>query len=129
LAYKELYDRITKNGGRVVDQHECFTYQIKPDVIKTGFGDFYLGKIFSARWLSECLSKGRVVPCDQYFLVTNTNEDLARKLNIAKKKKYTIMEGIKLYELVTNQSNSQVGQASFWNKIAQNGFLPERSAD
>lgn len=42
-------------------------------------------------------------------MVTNTNEDMARKLNIAKKKKYTIMEGIRLYELITNQRNSQVG--------------------
>ncbi len=98
-------------------------------MIKTGFGDFYLGKIYSARWLTECLSRGRMVPCDEYFLVTNTNEELAKKLNIGKKKKYTIMEGIKLYELITNQRNSQVNLAGFWQKIAQNSFLPERTAE
>lgn len=70
-----------------------------------------------------------MVACEDFILVSNTNEEMARKLNIAKKKKYTIMEGIKLYELITNQRNSQVGSQSYWLKIAQNGFLPERSSE
>jgi len=29
--YDELQDKIKRNGGLVVDQHECMSYQIKPD--------------------------------------------------------------------------------------------------
>lgn len=39
----------------MVDQHECFTFQIKPDIVKTGLVDYYLGKIYSAKWINECL--------------------------------------------------------------------------
>ena len=85
----------------MVDQHECFTFQIKLDGVKTSFSDFFLGKIYSNKWLIECLTRGKTVPCDEYHVVTNTSSE-ARKLNINKKKKYTIMEGIKLYELITN---------------------------
>ena len=44
------------------------------------------------------------MPPDSYLLTQNI-DDKARKLNIAKKKKYTIMEGIKLYQTITNQKN------------------------
>ena len=44
------------------------------------------------------------MPADTYFVAQNLNEN-ARKLNIGKKKKYTIIEGIKLYEIITNQKN------------------------
>lgn len=96
--------------------------------MKTSFSDFYQGKIYSSKWLIECLARGKLVPCDEYIVSQNTNTD-ARKLNIAKKKKYTIIEGIRLYELITNQRNSQVGSQQYWLKIANNGYLPERTAD
>ena len=86
----------------MLDQHECFTFQIKPDVVKTGLADYYLGKIYSAKWINESISKGKLLPGDEFFLAANTNEDLARKLNVSKKKKYTIMEGIRLYDYITN---------------------------
>ncbi len=76
--------------------------------------------MYTARWLNECIAKGRIVSPDDYILITNTNSELARKLNIGKKKKYTIMEGMKLYEMITNQRNSQVGTNQFWMKIVSN---------
>ena len=56
-------------------------------------------------------------------------DEKARKLNIAKKKKYTIIEGIKLYEIITNQKNLQTNSGQFWTKVAGQNILPDRSAD
>ena len=53
----------------------------------------------------------------------------ARRLNIGKKKKYTIIEGIKLYEIITNQKNLQENSNQFWAKVFNQGILPERTAD
>ena len=40
-AYDELKDLIEEHGGMVVDKHECFTYQIKPEQAKLKMNDFY----------------------------------------------------------------------------------------
>lgn len=39
------------------------------------------------------------------------------------------MEGFKLYELITNQKNFSANSSQFWNKLATQGLLPERTAD
>jgi hypothetical protein len=69
-----------------------------------------------------------VLSPDNFFLTENY-DDRARKLNIAKKKKYTIIEGIKLYDIITNQKNLQAIQSQFWSKVVSQMILPERSAD
>lgn len=127
-AYDDLNEKIRKNGGLVVDQHECFTYQIKPDGVKIGFSDYFHGRIFSSRWLDDSIKQGKCLPADTYFVAQNLNEN-ARKLNIGKKKKYTIIEGIKLYEIITNQKNIQENSNQFWSKVHNQGILPERTAD
>ena len=127
-GYQEIADKVIRNGGLVTDQHECFTYQIKPDQVKTGFQEFYLGKIYSSKWRVESIARGKCLPPDEYMLTINFDEK-ARKLNVSKKKKYTIIEGIKLYELITNQKNIQANSNQFWNKVATQIILPERTAD
>jgi hypothetical protein len=126
--YEEVANKILRNGGLVVDQHECFTYQIKPDGIRTGFYEFYRGNIYSSKWIDGSIERGKCLPPDSYLLTQNI-DDKARKLNIAKKKKYTIMEGIKLYELITNQKSIQTNTSTFWAKVQNQGILPERTAD
>ena len=44
---------------------------------------------------------GRLLSKEEYKICVNAN-DRALKLNIGKKKKYTIAENFKLYELVSN---------------------------
>ena len=105
-CFEEYYEKITKNGGIVVDQQECFSFQLRPDNAKAKFSDFYAGKIYSARWIVESIAAGKCLSSEGFFVCINI-DDNARKLNIGKKKKYTIIEGIKLYEIITNQKSIQ----------------------
>lgn len=89
----------------MVEQHECFTYQIKPDNAKTSFSEYYLGKIYSSKWITDSIAICKLQPADSYFVCFNTSEQ-SRKMNIGKKKKYTVIEGLKLYDIITNHKNA-----------------------
>jgi hypothetical protein len=39
--FDKLKNTIEEHGGMVVDQHECFTFQIRPDTAKLKMKDFY----------------------------------------------------------------------------------------
>lgn len=41
--YDNLKKLIEDHGGMVVDQHECYTFQIKPESAKLKMKDFYFG--------------------------------------------------------------------------------------
>lgn len=41
----------------VVDQHECFTYQIKPQDAKMKMKDYYAGMIFQSTWINAAIEK------------------------------------------------------------------------
>lgn len=103
-AYDDLEDKIRRNGGMVIEQCECNTIQIKPDGIKTGFTEYFPGKIYSSRLITESIKLGKFTNIESFYVAQNIEAN-ARRLNIGKKKKYTILEGIKLYELTTNQKN------------------------
>jgi len=94
-----------------VDQHECFTYQIKPEIVRTGFSDYFVGKIYSSKWITDSIAQGKCLPCDNYFVCVSFEDATKLRLNIGKKKKYTIIEGIKLYEVITNQRNLQANSS------------------
>jgi len=127
--YEELKDLIERNGGRVIDQHECISYQIKPDNARDiNFSNFYKGAIHSSKWIYESIKLGKLDNKDRYFLCINIDEK-SRCLNINKTKKYTIIEGMKLYETVTNQKNIDVNSRQFWIRCQTTNILPERSAD
>lgn len=80
---------------------ECFTYQIKPDNSKSKFDAYFKGIIYSARWIFQSIEEKRLLPKEQFFICMNLSAN-SRTLNLAKKKKYTIIEGIRLYEIMTN---------------------------
>jgi hypothetical protein len=79
-------------------------------------------------WITDSIKEGKCLKRDDYFIVINT-DDASLKLNISKKKKYTVIEGIKLYEIITNHKMLQVTQKGFWDKAEKQNILPERSAD
>ena len=54
-AYEDLKRKIEENGGLVVDQHECFTYQVKPDKVLLKAKDFYEGPIYHSRWIDDAI--------------------------------------------------------------------------
>ena len=57
----EVFDNLKKlieeHGGMVVDQHECFTYQIKPQDAKMKMKDYYAGMIFQSTWINAAIEK------------------------------------------------------------------------
>lgn len=93
----------------MIDQHECNSYQIKPENAKLKIRDFYKGQIYGDNWVWEHVaevekSKNKfeisgnkmLTKKGDYALFENVAED-SKKLNISKKKKFTINEGIKLF--------------------------------
>lgn len=65
---------------------------------------------------------------DDHFITENTREN-CRKLNISKKKNFTIIEGITLFGLFGTNNTDNLNKISFWKNIETNQVLPERSAE
>jgi hypothetical protein len=49
----------------------------------------------------ESVEEGKLLKKDDYFICINIDER-SKVLNLGKKKKYTMIEGIMLYEIITN---------------------------
>ena len=71
------------------------------DKAKADFAEYYKGPIYSSRWITDSVNEGKLQKKDDYFICININEK-SKRLNIGKKKKYTIIEGIKLFETVSS---------------------------
>ena len=71
------------------------------------------------------MEEGKLLTLVDFFICINVDER-SRKINIGKKKKYTIIEGIRLYETMNNHKTIVPG---LWNKIASSGIFPERTAE
>jgi hypothetical protein len=69
------------------------------------FHQYYRGNIYSARWIYESVKNKKFMKRDDYFLCINVDAS-SKRLNIAKKKKYTIIEGLKLFETVSSHKGS-----------------------
>ena len=123
-----LKQRIEAHGGRVVEQHECGTYQIRPKTDaskKIEFSDFYKGQIYDQAWIDDSCLTGELQKKDDYKLIDN-EMDNALKLNLSKRKRYTVMEGLKLYSIMGAKNKIQ---NDLWKGIERKQKLPERSAD
>lgn len=53
---------------------------------------------------------------DDYFLFENLNEK-SRKLNKGRKKQFTIIEGIKMFNIINSNNNNNMNKPNFWEKI------------
>lgn len=62
------------------------------------------------------------------YIVSECPAEKGLKLNIGKRKNFTIMEGIKIYHLLGNKKSKNL-QAYFWKNIEQMRSLPERSLE
>lgn len=94
---------------------------------KTGFEYFFKGHIYSSTWIVASVAQKKCLKKEDYQICQNIDDD-SMKLNIGKKKKYTIMEGIKLFDTINNQKQVTVN-VQFWNKVVKQSILPERTAD
>lgn len=138
--YEELKEVILANGGLVVDQHECYTYQIKPqEAKKLKHRDFYQGTIYLSDWIMEQVAENQKTPMktcgnemnekkDDHFL-QNNNSGNCKKLNISKKKKFTIVEGIKLFSIISTNATQNMNKPQFWQKLCEQRMIPERSPE
>mmetsp|Transcript_11848 Transcript_11848/g.20031 ORF Transcript_11848/g.20031 Transcript_11848/m.20031 type:complete len:230 (+) Transcript_11848:98-787(+) len=132
---------IEAHGGLLVEQHECLTFQIKPDHCKLKQRDFYEGSLYGEGWIQEYVEahckladkmqaggSKMMVQKDEHF-IQNIGPEKSKKLNISKKKKLTIVEGLKLFEIINSNHKYNLKKHKFWESIAEQKFLPERSPD
>jgi len=117
---------IEANGGRCVEFAECSTYQIRPrSKTELDFNFFYAGKLYDEQWIKDSIEEGYLQTVQEYILGTNDSEH-AMKLNIGKRKKITIVEGMKLYKLL-GAAKFQKVSIDTYKGIERQGILPERS--
>ena len=96
----DLKARIEAYGGKVVEQHECGSYQIRPlTSTELDFVDFYKGDIYDQSFIDDSIASNWLQSKSSYSYYSNDSES-ALRLNIGKRKKFTIMEGISLYNLL-----------------------------
>lgn len=125
-ASERIKTVIENHGGLCCEFHECQTTQIKPDV-PLNFNSFYEGKIYHESFIYECIANNKLEKFDSYYINDCTAEK-GQKLNIGKRKIFTIMEGIKLYLVFGSKKTKQIQQL-FWKNLETNKVLPERSLD
>ena len=125
---KKLRTVIEAHGGRCIDQHECTSIQIRPQSkIDLDFDSFYHGKLYDEQWVNDSILMGHLRLKDEYELGLN-DCDNALKLNIGKRKKFTIIEGMRLYKTLGAQKFGKIGN-EIYAGIVRQGLLPERSID
>jgi len=101
--------------------------------------DFYSGPVYISTWIKEAIDASLENPMEiggnkmlskkeDSYLVECTCSD-CKQLNIGKKKKFTIVEGIKLFEIMNSNHTDNLNKASFWSNIQNNRLLPERTAE
>ena len=72
---------------------------MKPEKCKTDFSSFYKGTIYSAKWIFDSVDEGKLLKKDDFFICINIDER-SKKLNLGRKKKYTIIEGVMIFDLI-----------------------------
>ena len=119
---------IEAHGGRCIEQYECSSFQIRPQSkTELDFNHFYKGDVYDEQWIRDSIDTGSLQRRDMYFLMKN-DCDKALKLNISKRKKITIVEGMKLYKTLGAQKFDKVN-AETYKGVERQGYLPERSIE
>lgn len=66
---------------------------------------------------------------DNYLLTDLQTTKHPEPLIIGKKKKFTITEGLKMFEIINSHKKDSINNQSFWAHQENNSFLPARTAD
>ena len=90
---------IENHGGITSDFHECFTYQIAPLTQTIEKLHYFLGDVHQGHWLVESVKQGKMLDNKDYFAFKNTESGSKRIDFIAERIKYTITEGMKIFEI------------------------------
>ena len=119
---------IEAHGGRCIEQFECSSYQIRTNSRATlDFNNFYKGAIYDEAWIRDSITLGILQNKVEYeFSINDSHEAL--RLNIGKRKRMTIVEGMKIYSLLGARKYDKLGLDTFQG-IERQRYLPERSVD
>ena len=109
-VYIDLKYLIEAHGGIVVDKHESFTYQIQPWQVKLKQKDYYKGSVYICEWIREAIKNNLATPMatvgnkmieikDDYLLSV-LSQNNGKKLKICEEKEFTIVEGIKMFQII-----------------------------
>lgn len=96
----EVSNLITRYGGLVCEYHECCTIQIKPNQGSANFDKFYLGKIYSETYVVDCIKAQKLINKEDYLLLEHKNDKKCLTIGLSKKKRFTIMEGVMMYDVM-----------------------------
>ena len=110
---KKLKELIEAHGGRCIEQFECGSYQIRTNSkTELDFNNFYKGELYDEQWIRDSIATGKLEQKSEYALGENDSDE-ALKLNIGKRKRITIVEGIYLYKLLGAKQFAKVTVETF----------------
>jgi hypothetical protein len=84
--------------------------------MKSFIASFFKGGIYSTKWITDSL-KARKLLSKEDFLITLNNDDDSRVLEVPRNAKFTIAEGMKIYEIASQQKEMSLTSTVFWLKI------------
>ena len=140
--FDRVKDFIESHGGQVVDQHDCISYQIMPHNVKLKSKHFYNGDVYSERWLKDFVEMhlkqndpmlaggNQLIKMKDENRTATITSNKAISHQISKKKKLTIVEGLKIFELISHKTEDYIkSQKNFWIDLERSYFLFPRTAD
>jgi hypothetical protein len=120
---------ILKYGGQLSEFHECFTYQIEPVLEVPSQKSFFVGDVYSARWLVDSVKAGELLSRNEYHRYKNEEVPGIMRFAFGKSNvKYTIREAIQIFKLgLQNKEYSK--SSAFWLQVERSGTIPKRTGD
>lgn len=119
---------IEKYGGQVQDIHECFTYQICPLSVSLPKNNYFYGDVYSTNWILDSISRRTLLDPNEYLEFVNKEKSIKRIEFSNEKVKYTVREGLKIFELALANQGANSG-ATFWLKVERQNTIPRRTGD
>lgn len=81
-----------------------------------------------SNWIEDSISQNKVILPNAYIATKLDSSYDVKVLNLGKRKKFTILEGIRMYETMQAQKWNKV-KTEIWNKLQSNDLLPGRTID
>jgi hypothetical protein len=143
VLYNRLRELIEAHGGMVVEYLECFAYQIFPNSDQSPQKrNFFSGSIYLESWITkhiedhmksaDPMNPGGAILLNSkaenlFTMVKQSNKTL--KINIGKGKRFTILEGLMMFTIISSHSPSNLSKINFWQSIEEQMMIPERTPE
>lgn len=90
--------------------------------------NFFWGDVFSAQWIVDSVQRQQLQDQSNYLAFINNENNIKRLEFDCGKVKYTLREGIKIFELAIANPTSNSG-ATFWLKVERENHIVRRTGD